>query len=174
MAVQTGSFQETKDLANSNSKCLADVVAKAMTKLMTDGDYTKILDQWGVGNTAIKTAEANPNVEKQRKQPGSPEPVEQPGFGLLLCFGRLLLVHKKHHQQRHRDDCRSNDKRNQLGSAGQGHNTEHHGDKAKRQGCCLDNHLKHLFSYWGWALALRMQQRREPLPEEGCRRCHAT
>lgn len=135
VAVQTGSFQETKDLVDRNNKCLADkqpainiislknqsdvttrlvtggadamaagsitiayaitqtngtvealgapydaspvgiavarddlpladVVAKAMNKLMTDGDYTKILDQWGVGNIAIKTAEVNPNVEK--------------------------------------------------------------------------------------------------------------
>lgn len=42
----------------------ADVVAKALNKLMADGAYKKILDQWGVGNIAIDKAEINPDVEK--------------------------------------------------------------------------------------------------------------
>lgn len=42
----------------------ADVVAKTVNKLMADGAYKKILDQWGVGNIAIEKAEVNPDVEK--------------------------------------------------------------------------------------------------------------
>ncbi len=42
----------------------ADVVAKALNKLMADGAYKKILDQWGVGNIAIDKAEVNPDVVK--------------------------------------------------------------------------------------------------------------
>ncbi|WP_434615288.1 ABC transporter substrate-binding protein [Arthrobacter sp. A5] len=135
IAVQTGSFQETKDLAGRNDKCAAagkpaikivslknqtdvttrlvngsvdampagsitiayavtqtkgqlesfgdvyeaspvgiavakndlpftDVVAKAMNKLIENGDYKKILDEWGVGSVAITKAEVNPDVPK--------------------------------------------------------------------------------------------------------------
>lgn len=135
VAVQTGSFQETKDLVDRNNKCLAagkpaikivslqnqtdvstrlvngsvdampagsitiayaitqtkgqiealgaaydaspvgiavakndlpltDVVAKAMNKLIENGDYKKILDQWGVGSVAVTKAEVNPDVPK--------------------------------------------------------------------------------------------------------------
>lgn len=43
---------------------LADVIAKAVNKLMADGAYLKILEQWGVGNIAIDKAEVNPDVQK--------------------------------------------------------------------------------------------------------------
>ncbi len=135
IAVQTGSFQETEDLAGRNKKCadagkpainivslknqtdvttrlvagsvdampagsisiayavsqthgqleafgdvyqaspvgiavakddlpLADVISKAMNTLIQNGDYKKILDQWGVASIAIPTSEVNPAVEK--------------------------------------------------------------------------------------------------------------
>ncbi|MBG0738060.1 ABC transporter substrate-binding protein [Paeniglutamicibacter antarcticus] len=135
IGVQTGSFQETKDLTDRNAKCVAagkpaikvvslqnqtdvttrlvngnvdampagsitiayaitqtkgqletlgdaydaspvgiavakndlpftDLVAKAMNKLIENGDYKKILDEWGVGNVAIPKAEVNPDVPK--------------------------------------------------------------------------------------------------------------
>ncbi|WP_125609659.1 ABC transporter substrate-binding protein [Specibacter cremeus] len=135
IAVQTGSFQETKDLAGRNQKCLdegkpaikiislknqtdvttrlvngsvdampagsitiayavtqttgqleafgdvyqaspvgiavakdnlplTELVAKTMNKLIDNGDYKKILDEWGVGSVAIAKAEVNPDVAK--------------------------------------------------------------------------------------------------------------
>ncbi|MFI5086701.1 MAG: ABC transporter substrate-binding protein [Actinomycetales bacterium] len=43
---------------------LADVVAKAVNKLIAGGEYQKILDAWGTGPGAIKNAEVNPAVDK--------------------------------------------------------------------------------------------------------------
>ncbi|MET3812548.1 ABC transporter substrate-binding protein [Arthrobacter sp. UYEF3] len=43
---------------------LADAVAKAVNKLMADGDYKKILDAWGNGSGAIDHAKVNPDVSK--------------------------------------------------------------------------------------------------------------
>jgi len=43
---------------------MAEVTAKVMNKLISDGAYKKILDQWNVGSTAIPTAEVNPAVNK--------------------------------------------------------------------------------------------------------------
>ncbi|NVN00742.1 ABC transporter substrate-binding protein [Arthrobacter sp. SDTb3-6] len=43
---------------------LAKVTAAAMNKLIANGDYKKILDQWGVGSVAIPKAEVNPATSK--------------------------------------------------------------------------------------------------------------
>ena len=43
---------------------LADLVAKAVNKLISEGSYRKILDQWGNGAGAIQEAQVNPTVNK--------------------------------------------------------------------------------------------------------------
>ncbi|PYI37206.1 ABC transporter substrate-binding protein [Arthrobacter psychrolactophilus] len=49
---------------DKNDTKLADVVAKAVNKLIADGSYKKILDTWGNGDGAIAKAEVNPAVDK--------------------------------------------------------------------------------------------------------------
>ncbi|MCZ2404546.1 ABC transporter substrate-binding protein [Paenarthrobacter sp. Z7-10] len=43
---------------------LANLVAKAVNKLIGSGDYQKILDSWGNGSGAIATAKVNPPTSK--------------------------------------------------------------------------------------------------------------
>jgi polar amino acid transport system substrate-binding protein len=43
---------------------LANLVAEAVNKLISSGDYQKILDAWGNGSGAIDTAKVNPPVTK--------------------------------------------------------------------------------------------------------------
>jgi polar amino acid transport system substrate-binding protein len=43
---------------------LANLVAEAVNKLISEGSYQKLLDAWGNGAGAIKTAQVNPPVDK--------------------------------------------------------------------------------------------------------------
>ena len=43
---------------------LADVIGKVMNKLISDGDYKKILDAWNNSKGAISKAEVNPAVSR--------------------------------------------------------------------------------------------------------------
>lgn len=45
-----------------NDMPLANLVAKVMNKFIADGTYAKIMDRWGVGVLAIKTAVVNPEA----------------------------------------------------------------------------------------------------------------
>ncbi len=41
---------------------LTDLIQKVVTKLMADGNYTKIFEQWNVADGAIAKSEINPSV----------------------------------------------------------------------------------------------------------------
>ena len=51
-------------IVKKGDKQMDEAVQKAVQKLMDDGTYQKILENWGVSSGAIDKAEINPHAER--------------------------------------------------------------------------------------------------------------